>query len=692
MANIIRYVCVHLWLAIFIFPACAQDEIDSAIWQQIDMEDVVITAQYAPTHYKNADHTIRVITNAQIKQLGLLDLSEVMSTQLNVEQSVDPILGNGLKIQGIGGENIQILIDGVPVIGRRDGNIDLTQINMQNVERIEIVEGALSAQYGSNAAGGVINIITKKSQVNRFNFNASSQYESIGNWNHQVKAGYRGKNIYVHGGYNFFDSQYIEEDSLRLFEKIALADDREVDQRVYPWNPKTRENYFIGADFHISDSIKIGYTYRAFNEDLTIYGPKKRPQFRPYALDQYFRTERRDHAIHATAYITPNLYLESTTGFNNFDRKKETHRLDIEPDTFSLQAGGQDTATFYALSQRTSVSWLANSSWKAQIGFQGLYEKGSGARLVDTTATEKSHQSIATYAGWLSTTYTPFRGLSIQGNARFGYHSIYRHPIVPSVHINFRPSKKMRLRASYARGFRSPSLKELYFRFIDINHYIIGNPELNAERSSNIAIEPGYKWTLSNNWSIDISGKLFHNKITNRITLAEYTAAEYQYLNLDEYRTKGYALRLSCTKGKSWQFQAGYGSTWSSSQLSEELLSEQFVQTNQWMTQVKYVVPKSQSSFNMTMNYSGEDVVFSYDIDGALQQGLVESMLLINASISQPFWKDRIQLTAGCKNILDVTRRAITGTANQGGAHSNSIGSRLTNAGRNYFIRLGINL
>ncbi|HMQ59990.1 MAG TPA: TonB-dependent receptor plug domain-containing protein, partial [Flavilitoribacter sp.] len=96
---------------------------DTVTWS-IDLSDIVVTAQYAPTHAGNAVHKIRVIKAEEIHRQGLNNLGEALSRQLNLRVSTDPTLGNGLKIQGIGGENVQIMIDGVPVIGRLDGNID----------------------------------------------------------------------------------------------------------------------------------------------------------------------------------------------------------------------------------------------------------------------------------------------------------------------------------------------------------------------------------------------------------------------------------------------------------------------------------------------------------------------------------------------------------------------------------------
>ena len=67
-----------------------------------------------------------------------------------------------MSVQGLSGENVKILIDGVPVVGRLNGNVDLSQINLTNIERVEIVEGPLSVNYGTNALAGTINLITKK--------------------------------------------------------------------------------------------------------------------------------------------------------------------------------------------------------------------------------------------------------------------------------------------------------------------------------------------------------------------------------------------------------------------------------------------------------------------------------------------------------------------------------------------------
>ena len=148
------------------------------------LEEVVITGQIKEVNIDNALHDINIIGLEAIKKGGFTSLNEILKFQSNIQISNDNILGSQINIQGITGENIKILIDGKPMIGRLNGNIDLSQVNLMNVKRIEIVEGPLSVNYGSDALGGTINIITKKS--NDISPAFESYYETIGKYNNSI--------------------------------------------------------------------------------------------------------------------------------------------------------------------------------------------------------------------------------------------------------------------------------------------------------------------------------------------------------------------------------------------------------------------------------------------------------------------------------------------------------------------------
>ena len=92
---------------------------------------------------------------------GASQLNQLLNSQLNFRISQDPILGSGAALNGLGGEGLTVLVDGVPVRGRLNGQVDLSQLSLNNVERVEIVNGPMAVEYGTNALAGTINLITK---------------------------------------------------------------------------------------------------------------------------------------------------------------------------------------------------------------------------------------------------------------------------------------------------------------------------------------------------------------------------------------------------------------------------------------------------------------------------------------------------------------------------------------------------
>ncbi|KAA3637088.1 MAG: hypothetical protein DWQ02_07245, partial [Bacteroidetes bacterium] len=167
-------------LSLLSLDLAAQPDSQDTIAIFFQPEDIVVTAQYAPTDSKKAIHKVRVIKNEEITRRNANDLGELLNMESNISVSNDLILGSSLSLQGVSGQNIKIMIDGVPVIGRSGDNIDLSQLPLENVERIEIVEGPLSVNFGTNALGGVINLITKKAQLNKFEIGLKSRFENPG--------------------------------------------------------------------------------------------------------------------------------------------------------------------------------------------------------------------------------------------------------------------------------------------------------------------------------------------------------------------------------------------------------------------------------------------------------------------------------------------------------------------------------
>ena len=139
-----------------------------------NLEELVVTGQYKPQTLKKSVYQVRVINNERIIQSGASNVQQVLNTQVGFRFAADNTLGTtDVQLMGMSGRNVKVLLDGVPMIDRGDTRESLNQIDVNSIERIEIVEGPMSVSYGSDALAGVINIITKKNKNNGLSLTAN---------------------------------------------------------------------------------------------------------------------------------------------------------------------------------------------------------------------------------------------------------------------------------------------------------------------------------------------------------------------------------------------------------------------------------------------------------------------------------------------------------------------------------------
>ena len=131
--------------------------------QQIDtttnLDEVVVTATRSEILLENSPIPTEVIGKKEIESLNLITMQDLLQAK---GFQVAPMKSGGFQLRGLSSEYVLVMIDGVPIAGRESGALDLSNINLANVERVEIVKGSMSSLWGNHAIGGVINIITKK--------------------------------------------------------------------------------------------------------------------------------------------------------------------------------------------------------------------------------------------------------------------------------------------------------------------------------------------------------------------------------------------------------------------------------------------------------------------------------------------------------------------------------------------------
>jgi outer membrane receptor for ferrienterochelin and colicins len=128
-----------------------------------NLDEVVVTGQPQGQTLRNSVYQVRVIDRARIEQRAATNVMGVLNNEIGFRFSNDMALGTtDIQLMGMSGRNVKILLDGVPMLDRGDTRESLNQIDINSIERIEIVEGPMSVNYGTDALAGVINIITKK--------------------------------------------------------------------------------------------------------------------------------------------------------------------------------------------------------------------------------------------------------------------------------------------------------------------------------------------------------------------------------------------------------------------------------------------------------------------------------------------------------------------------------------------------
>lgn len=632
----------------------------------VQMTELVVTGQYVPSTQGSSVHKVKVIDSKRIQAQGAVNLQELMEQEMNIRVSQDQFLGSSMSIQGLSGENVKILIDGVPVIGRQNGNIDLTQINLNDVERIEVVEGPLSVNYGTNALAGTINIITKKSQ-DKLSVSGRAYYETVGQYNVDGSLNFNlGKQLFkLSGGRNYFDG-YSQVDT----------------SRVMDWKPK--EQWFGGLDYSSSiNKTEWRIKSNLFLEKLTARGEPRAPYYES-AFDDYFYTTRIDNSIFLKSPLSKNLSANILGGYNYYQREKRAYLKDLVNIEYTLldAPDAQDTSVFDLIFSRGSIVYAKDSSKiNGQLGYDINVETSRGKRIEGQT------QQIGDYALFASAEYLPTKKIKLKPGLRYSYNTQYKSPLIPSIHAKYQITQHLSVRSSYGRGFRAPSLKELYFLFVDQNHNILGNQNLKAEVSQNTMLQMSYKRGIKRGvYNFDLS--FFHNKVSDQISLALVDISEqlYTYTNIGKFYSQGLNFN-SGFRYKTYKTSFGFAYTGRYNLESESNPNiDKFSYSPEVTTSFIYEVEEWQTSFNLFYKYSGKLLGYAVDEVGTVSQYQIADYGMMDFSVINLFWKKRLTTTLGVKNIFDVQN--INSTQFSGGVHSGGGGSLPVSWGRTFFLKL----
>lgn len=632
-----------------------------------NMGEVVVTGQYSPQRVDRSIYPINVIGSHTIELKAAINMADLLKDQPSMRVSQDGVLGTSLTINGLSGENIKFLQDGVPMIGRMNGNFDLNQINLNSVDHVEIVEGPMSVIYGSNAIAGVVNLITKEDTSSLIRVSSNEYYESVGQYNADASVSMnKNKNGFsLTGGRNFFQGYSYKDTS-----------------RILPFKP--RRQYFANGYYSFTGGpVKVKVSGDYFNELLLDQGPLL-PVYYETAFDSYYKTVRYTGRVDLLMKLPQYHNISLVASYSSYSRQKLTYFKDLTTLSSTLVETGSvnDTTGIQSIVGRgTFAQSNENRKLNYQAGFDIDNETATGKRFLD------NRQEIGDYAGFVSLKWDPVKALSIQPGARVIYNTKYKAPLVYALSTRWTIPANMVLRFSYSRGFRTPELKELYLYFVDIIHNVHGNPDLKAERSHNFILNLSWNKDYGKTaWTIKTSG--FFNMIDNKIDLAQVQGLEYIYVNIDKFRSAGGEVDATFNLYPSFRIDAGVNLTGISAATNGSGSPSPYIFSQDANLSGSYRIPRPDLTFSVFYKFTGKTPQITFD-NNTVGIGFIDSYNTMDVTVAKGFWNQRIRLSAGIKNVFDT--RTIPATGISAGAHSSASDNAYITWGRTFFFRLSLN-
>jgi len=408
---------------------------------------------------------VDVLTRARIEESGADTVAEALREVPGVltRRGSEGAAAGGEQIQGLDSRQVLVLIDGLPLVGargiKRGGVLNLDRQTVAPLERIEVVKGAASTLYGSDAMGGVINLITRRS-TSPFSIGASVAGGSRNDLDIGVETGFR----------------------QGAWSGLFLAERHELDG--FDLTPTTFDD--TGAPYERTDLFAKGgwQSGGAFSVTGLVNGYRNHMTGRSIGELGPQEDDIRDSTLNAS--LAANWLARSTT---TVELRVHHARYDEEalgwlapPASTPLEPGMLEERFTRA---EASVSQLVGTRQHLQGGVEYSRDRYAG---VNRLRNEHGEQ-VWTGTAWAQHRFT-FGAATTTTGVRVDRHSIFGTAVSPKLAVNVRAADNVSLRASYGRGFRAPDVGQLYYRFMSpsLFYQVIGNPRLEPEYAHSLQV------------------------------------------------------------------------------------------------------------------------------------------------------------------------------------------------------------
>jgi outer membrane receptor for ferrienterochelin and colicins len=469
---------------------------DTARTAPTNVAGMVVTASRRPELESGAATATTVISREDIRLSAASDVAAVLAVRAGIQPAEGTPAGAGIMLQGLGDQRVLILLDGQPLAGRIGGGFDLSRIPVSSVERIEIVQGPQSLFYGSDALGGVVNIITRDPRsLARSAEGIVTEAEIIGGSHERLDLSTRLSRssgnfaATVAGG--------------RRMQALAPGISRDVGTRADRWDIAPRAVLMHG------DALTLDASGLAIVENQ---------RYRTGQL--YTFSDNVQYAASTSAkWDFPGRTISTGLSLSSFDHLSRASTTDRP----ASDSGARDV-------QRIAKADLGFSASAASV----LVDGGAELRREWTSADRIAGGSRAVNgAATFGQATWSLGAFSVIPGARMSWSETWGAAVTPRLALLARPSVgsgSLTLRAAVASGFRAPDFKELYLDFVNAaaGYAVRGNPDLRPERSVNV--NAGADWRRG---GATLKANVYRNRFRGFIeTVGPDDAGTFTYANI----------------------------------------------------------------------------------------------------------------------------------------------------------------
>lgn len=509
------------------------------------LDEVVVTGSTVARPVKLSPIQTQVISAKSMVEAGYSDIQKVLQQQtpgLNIQKVG---FGNEISMQGLDARHVMFLMDGERMTGDMAGNLDYERFNLHALERIEIVKGATSTLYGSRASGAVINLITK-TPTDGWKVNAGVRYGQMNerNYKHPSKKDF----LYMYeknsdrpnlqgwasagGKVGWFGSQtdvwYSESDAFYLYQA-------EGDKKTYT----AEANPFLDEDVTIVSSMARPPMGVEGTEHLSVsqkffFEPGKHFKAQVYGtafwMNQFDMVQdlvfnqSKDYTAGAKASYTLKDWFTVTASIHAdfYDRYKRHERRDERQKVYKSRI----------LQPRLKVTSDYFDGHHLTLGVEHYTDELTSDRFAGKGSHKMLSRALKETEYFLQDEWTISPQWMVTAGIRTNFSKQFGFMWMPTVAGKYSPTERWSIRATYSKGYRSPSIKELFFNWDHLGMFMIkGNEYLKPEKNNYFSL--GAEYADSRVFlNVNAYANLYRNKIEGiwRIYDMQYN---FEYTNLD---------------------------------------------------------------------------------------------------------------------------------------------------------------